>query len=224
MEPYLLYRDSSTDGKKWYAFPRDIIKDLNLDILFKTMARTDDLVLEKVRRVMLIPLTTPEEIIYRQEVLRDLRHQDAMLEDLYACAVRQNKALRIYKEAMKSNRAKSTKRTSGLFETLNYLCQGQEDLLKIRELLQQKEGIWQSEGMNALLERLKELPLESIRERLKEADSLITGCEAGYTFQFGGGMKIDSAVLNYLRPAADKKLGGLEGFYYSMFKIYYIFY
>ena len=119
---------------------------------------------------------------------------------------------------MKSNRAKSTKRTSGLFETLNYLCQGQEDLLKIRELLQQKEGIWQSEGMNALLERLKELPLESIWERLKEADSLITGCEAGYTFQFGGGMKIDSAVLNYLRPAADKKLGGLEGFYYSMFK------
>ena len=34
MEPYLLYRDSSTDGKKSYAFPRDVIKDLNLDIIF----------------------------------------------------------------------------------------------------------------------------------------------------------------------------------------------
>ena len=31
MEPYLLYCDSSTDGKKSYAFPRDVIKDLNLD-------------------------------------------------------------------------------------------------------------------------------------------------------------------------------------------------
>lgn len=218
MEPYLLYRDSSTDGKKCYAFPRDIIKDLNLDIIFKTMAKTDELILEKVRRVMMIPLQTPEEIVYRQEVLRDLRHQDAILGDLYLCAERQNKALRLYKAEMKSNRAKSTKKTSELFETLNYLRQGQEDLLKIRELLIQKQGEWQSEGVNALLERLKELPLESINRRLQEADSLITGCEAGYTFQFGGGLKIEHAVLNYLKPATDKKLGGLEGFYYSIFK------
>ena len=117
MEPYLLYQDSSSDGNKSYAFPRDILKDLNLDILFKTMARTDDLSLEKVRRVMLIPLQTPEEIIYRQEVLRDLRHQDMFLEDLYECAKRQNKALRDYKEAVKSNRAKSTRKTGELFET-----------------------------------------------------------------------------------------------------------
>ena len=82
MEPYLLYRDSSTDGKKSYAFTRDIVKDLNLDILFKTMGKTDDLIREKARRVMLIPLTTPEEIVYRQEIVRDLRRQDMHLEDL----------------------------------------------------------------------------------------------------------------------------------------------
>ena len=73
MEPYLLYRDSSTDGKKSYAFPRDVVKDLNLDIIFKTMAKQDELIYEKARRVVLLPLTTPEEIIFRQEVLRDLR-------------------------------------------------------------------------------------------------------------------------------------------------------
>ena len=59
MDSFLLYKDSSTNGKKSYAFPRDIIKDLNLDILFKNMAREEDLILEKVRRVMLIPLLTP---------------------------------------------------------------------------------------------------------------------------------------------------------------------
>lgn len=218
MEPYLLYRDSSTEGKKSYAFPRDVVKDLNLEIVFKNMAREDVLISEKVRRVMMLPLQTPEEIVYRQEVLRDLRHEDAILEELYLCAERQNKALRIFKEEMKSNRAKSTKRTSGLFETLNYLRQGQEELLKIRELLLQKQENWQSEGVKNFLERLKELPLESINERLKEADSLITGYEAGYTFQFGGGLKIDKAVLNYLRPSEEKKLGGLEGIYYSFIK------
>ena len=46
MDSYLLYRDSSTDGKKSYAFPRDVIKDLNLEILFKTMARENFLIAE----------------------------------------------------------------------------------------------------------------------------------------------------------------------------------
>lgn len=218
MEPYLLYRDSSTDGKKSYSFTRDVVKDLNLDIIFKTMAKTDDLIYEKVRRVMLIPLTTPEEILYRQEVLRDLRHQDGMLEDLYACAVRQNKSLKDFKAAMKSNRAKSTKKTSELFETLNYLMQGQKDLIKIRALLLQKKDAWQSEGVKNLLERLKEMPLESINERLREANSLITGCEAGYTFQFGGGLKMEKAVLNFLRPIGDVKKNSLENFYLSFVK------
>lgn len=218
MEPYLLYRDSSTEGKKSYAFPRDVIKDLNLEILFKNMAREDAMILEKLRRVVMIPLTTPEEIRYRQEVLRDLRHQDALLTDLYAIAERQNKALRLYKEEMKSNRAKSTKRTGALFETLNYLQQGQEELLKLQELLTQKQDSWQSEGIKNLLQRLKELPLEEINERLKETASLITGCEAEYTFQFGGGLKIDQAVLNYLHPVADVKKSGLESFYLKFVK------
>ena len=218
MEPYLLYRDSSTDGKKNYAFQRDMIKDLNLDIIFKTMAKTDELIYEKARRVVLIPLTTPDEILYRQEILRDFRRQDAMLEDLYACAVRQSKAIKDYKAAMQSNKAKSVRKTSGLFETLNYLIQGQNDLIKVRELLLQKKDIWQSEGIRNLLERLQDMPLESIKERLREANSLITGCEAGYTFQFGGGLKMERAELNFLRPVNDAKKNNLENFYLTFLK------
>jgi len=105
-----------------------------------------------------------------------------------------------------------------LFECLNYLMQGQEDLIKIRELLLQKQYDWQSEGMKNLLERLKELPLESIKERLRETNSLITGCEAGYTFQFGGGLKMEKAVLNFLRPIGDVKKNNLENFYLTFLK------
>ena len=209
MEPYLLYRDSSTEGKRSYAFTRDIVKDLNLDIIFKTMAREDSLIAEKARRIVLMPLQTPEEILYRQEVVRDLRHEYGVLEDLYAIAQRQNKAIRLYKEEMKRSRAKSTKDTGELFEKLNYLLQGQSDLLKLRELLFLKMDEWQSEGIKNLLERLKELPLEGIQQRLKEAESLFTGCEAEYTFQFGGGLKIENAVLNEIRPDAAKKKSGL---------------
>ena len=218
MEPFLLYQESSADGKKSYAFPRDVIKDLNLDILFKNMAREDVLIAEKVRKIMMIPLTTPEEILYRQEILRDFRRQSVDLEDLYLCAERQDKALRVYKEEMKSNRAKSTKKTSEFIETLNYLKQGQEELLKIKEILTKQKEKWMSCGVKNLLTRLEELPLESIFQRLKEAETLITGWEAGYTFQFGGGLKIEQAELNYLQEAEEKKLGGLESFYLQFVK------
>ncbi len=218
MEPYLLYRDSSTDGKKSYAFPRDVIKDLNLDIMFKTMAKQEELIYEKVRRVVMLPLTTPEEVVYRQEVLRDLRRQDAMLEDLYAIAVRQSKELKDLKAAIKSNRAKSTRKTSELFECLNYLMKGQDDLIKIRELLEQKKDYWQSEGVKELLARLKGMPLERIKERLREANSLTTGCEAGFTFRFGGGMKMETAELNYIHPIGDVKKNGFANFYMTLVK------
>lgn len=218
MDSFLLYQDSSTDGKKTYGFPRDIIKDLNLEILFKNMARKDILVAENVRKVMMIPLTTPEEILYRQEIIRDFCCQSEVLEELYVCAERQSKALRLYKEEMKSNRAKSTRKTSELFETLNYLKQGQEELWNIRALLEEKQESWQSQGVAGLLKRLKEQPIEEIRERIKEAESFISGCEAGYTFQFGGGLKLESAVLNYLRPAADVKKSSLESFYLKFVK------
>ncbi len=218
MEPYLLYRDSSTDGKKGYAFPRDIVKDLNLEILFKSMARREELILEKARRVMMIPLTTPEEIIYRQEILRDFRHQDVVLEELFACAKRQYKAQQLYKEELKSNRGKSNRATSELFETLNYLLKSQSELLNINDILQKKKESWQSEGVRNFQERLKGLPLESINERLKEADSLITGWEAEYTFRFGGGLKMEEAELNFLRPVSEEKKNSLESFYLKFFR------
>ncbi len=218
MEPYLLYRDSSTDGKKSYAFPRDVVKDLNLEILFKSMARGEDLVLEKVRRVMLIPLLTPEEIVYRQEIVRDFRRQDVLLEELFECAKRQNKAQKLYKEEMKSNRAKSTRQTSELVETLHYLLKSQQELLTIYAILQGKQEKWQAEGIRNLLERLNGIPLADIQERLREAEALITGWEAEYTFRFGGGLKMEEAELNFLRPAGDAKKKSLESFYLKFFK------
>lgn len=218
MDSFLLYQDSSTEGKKSYAFPRDIIKDLNLDILFKSMARQDILMAEKIRRVMMIPLTTPEEVLYRQEVIRDFYRQSGVLEELYACAERQHKALRLYKEEMKSNRAKSVKVTSTLLDSLNYLKQGQEELLHIRKLLAERQEGWQSQGIKGLLKRLEEQQLQKIQEKLWEAEALITGCEAGYTFQFGGGLKLENAVLNYLRPAGDIKTGSLESLYLKFVK------
>ena len=41
MDSFLLYENSSTEGKKSYLSVGDMIKDLNLSIIFRTMAKDD---------------------------------------------------------------------------------------------------------------------------------------------------------------------------------------
>ena len=141
MDSCLLYRDSSAEGKRGYYAQYDIIKDINLDILFRTMARADTFITEKSRKIMMIPLETPEEILYRQRIVEDFYAQTDLLDSLYECAVCQHKALRIYKE---------------------------------------------------------------------EAE------------KFGGGLKIDHAIVNYCesikQPKKKAKQGGLQKFYYNFVK------
>jgi hypothetical protein len=43
-----------------YFSKYDIIKDLNLDIIFRTMSRGDVLVSENINKIMMLPLKTPE--------------------------------------------------------------------------------------------------------------------------------------------------------------------
>jgi len=222
MDSYLLYRDSSTEGKKSYYAQYDIIKDINLDILFRTMARADAFITEKSRKIMMIPLETPEEILYRQSILEDFYAQADLLDHLYECAVRQHKALRIFKEEAEKNRSKSTKRTSEILETLKYLGQGQEDLLLIRNLLAENREKLHSEGLQNLLARLEQEPLEIISRKLQELDFFVVGGEVGYTFQFGGGLKIDRVAVNYCasskQPKKKVKRSGLQKFYYNFVK------
>ena len=71
MEPNLLYRSGSREGKKRYAFSQDLIKDLNLSILFRSMAREDLWLAEIIPQILLIPLQNPEEIFYRQSIIQD---------------------------------------------------------------------------------------------------------------------------------------------------------
>lgn len=222
MDSCLLYRDSSVEGRKSYYAQYDIIKDINLDILFRTMGRADAFITEKSRKIMMIPLVEPEEILYRQRVIEDFYAGQELLDSLYACAVRQHKALRIYKEETEKNRQKSTKKTSEILETLKYLGQGQEELLFIRSLLAENREKLHSEGLQALLARMEAEPLDKISEKLQELDFFVAGGEIGYTFQFGGGLKIGNAVVNYCQsikqPKKKARQGGLQKFYYNFVK------
>lgn len=201
LESFLLYNNSSSEGKKPYYSRQDIIKDLNMDIIFRTMAREDALVATNVRKVIMVPLETPGQIIYRQEIIKDFYNNQAMLEAMYECAKRQQKALAVYKEETEKNRTRQARKAAQIIETLKYLGQGQDDLIFLSSLLNKNKAVLESEGLKAFIERLGNVQLQQIKEKIDDMDFFVSGGETGYTFQFAGGLKIGRAVVNYCSPA-----------------------
>jgi len=213
LEPFLLYNNSSSEGKKPYYSRQDIIKDLNMDIIFRTMAREDNFVAMNVRKVIMVPLETPGQIIYRQDIIKDFYNNQTMLEAMYECVKRQQKALAVYKEETEKNRTRQARKAAQIIETLKYLGQGQDDLIFLSSLLDKNKSSLKSEGLMALMQRLGSIKLQQIKEKIDDMDFFVSGGGAGYTFQFGGGLKIGRAVVNYCSPVQNtKKKSKKKGF------------
>ena len=183
MNAYLLYPSSSIEGKQaWYS-RRDIIKDLNLDIIFRTMSGGDPFVAENVQKVMMIPLQSPEEILYRQDIIKDLCEQPDLMEQLYEYAENQNKSLQLYKEEIENSRTRSTYKTGETIQTIRFLQKAVASLISLRNLLAGRCTSYQSKGLRALRQRLQEESFERYAEKLQEMDVFVTGGKINYFFQ-----------------------------------------
>lgn len=88
MKVTLLYRDRDWGKEKGYFDREEICKDLNLHVLFRAAAslydeeedagktvkdawERDEYISEMMKRVMLTPLKTPEEVQYRQQMVKE---------------------------------------------------------------------------------------------------------------------------------------------------------
>lgn len=74
MNVWLLYRDSEYGNTAASMNKNEIIQDLNLDVIFKTMARNDKYIYNTVRTVIMNSLTDIETIQYRQAIIEDCIH------------------------------------------------------------------------------------------------------------------------------------------------------
>lgn len=162
-------------------FQRDIVKDLNLDVLFKAMARGDDFLYQAAKKIVMVPLQAPEEICYRQEIIQDFWDDSALLGKLYEFMGKQQREVRIFKEEMGKKRTRSVKKTSEILEKLAFLTQSQKALMDLKELLNRHRENLHSEGLFGLLERLEKEPLENLMEKLEDMDFFVSGGEIGYT-------------------------------------------
>jgi len=69
------------------ALDATLAQDLELGTLWTAMADDDPFVFEIAKRVLLSPLTSPEEIRYRQDVLADVIAQPATVREIYDLAL-----------------------------------------------------------------------------------------------------------------------------------------
>jgi hypothetical protein len=88
MRAQLLVRDGEFDWSKPLPWNADaLIGDLSLHTLFSVMAGDDAVILESVQKVVLGATTSDRAtILFRQDVLREALHHEAMVQELYAIA------------------------------------------------------------------------------------------------------------------------------------------
>ncbi|MBP5221980.1 MAG: hypothetical protein J6Z35_02310 [Lachnospiraceae bacterium] len=177
MRVSLLYKDHDRLGDEAYYDAASIIQDLGLKTLFlaaakkliyengkvKKVEKEDSYLAETMRKVMMIPLSSKEEIEYRQAVMRDGFGQEEMLRGLYEVSC---DTLKKWNELGRSIREKAqqsnpvTKLISEI-RVLHLFC---DSLKKIRELFTAEDPgtgrpvheALNSEGFRSFYERFNE--------------------------------------------------------------------
>lgn len=109
MKAHLLFRGQDLDATRELPWNTgDLAADLGLDAVWSAMAAGDDLVLQVARLVMLDPLTDPDDILYRQEVLNDALRRPGVVRQLYQVAGEGLAAERSVYRSFFSNRPEQT--------------------------------------------------------------------------------------------------------------------
>jgi DNA mismatch repair ATPase MutS len=88
MKAHLLHPERDFDAEREPPAGEEALRDdLALDVLLDAMADGDEFLFEIARKALLQSLTDPQEIVYRQDALRDCLAQPAVVRELYEIAI-----------------------------------------------------------------------------------------------------------------------------------------
>lgn len=87
MKVFLMHRDRDVDLRREPPNERELTQDLELSRLFDAMALGDSFLFEVAKRAVLSSLNDTDEIVYRQQVLRDCLARPSVVREMYDIAV-----------------------------------------------------------------------------------------------------------------------------------------
>ncbi|MFZ0456467.1 MAG: hypothetical protein WCE54_19565 [Ignavibacteriaceae bacterium] len=161
----------------------DLIQDLGLNILFNAMAGEDNFLLEVAKVALLNSITDVDTIHYRQNILKDCLEHEAIVRDIYRLtieAIEREKG--IYGWGFLSERPDSI-----MHQATGKLEMFSEMLGKLRNIADQNEYTFVSEGFKRLFSMLKEELnneyLNTVNEHLRQLkfkDGILVSAKLGY--------------------------------------------
>lgn len=182
MNVYLLFPDREWASTGPYFDWNNITKDLGLNALFKaagvdSITRTgnqgalpteDAYISHSVKRVMGVPLQTPEEIKYRQDIIQDCFTKQAFIDRLYGIS---NRVLDEWEKlGRKNNAVGETNTKAKLITDIKVLKILTDGIFEIRTLFEKNKDGLNSEGLLALYERFQN---ELTDERVEQLETLV---------------------------------------------------
>jgi len=181
MKAFLMHPDRDFDvERRPPPNAHELIQDLELETLLSTMAAGDRFMFEVSRQALLLSLTAPEEISYRQQVVIDCLEQPAVVRDLYALA---GEALAAQKAVWWALRNDSPRRTLATSVQKMELFIGY--LRRLHAMSDEHGAKFKSPGFTRLFavlrEELDDAYLELVEQQLK-------------ALKFQGGMQISARL------------------------------
>ncbi|MBR4343227.1 MAG: hypothetical protein IKP88_11100 [Lachnospiraceae bacterium] len=182
MNAFLLYSDHEWIGTQKYFDAKSIVQDLGLktlymnagkDVVFengevKKIKEQDPFITDTMGRVMMSPLLSKEEIIYRQAILKDCLNNEFFIQDLY------KEAATIVAEwdkfGRKSGYTGKTDMNGWVVTRIHLTALFAEGLKKIKKIIRDNSVFLESDGFKALEKRLNE---EFNDEYEKKIDKLL---------------------------------------------------
>lgn len=181
MKVQLLYPDREWKGNDRYYDYKSIISDLGLDILFRTSSReqikqtgfvqsiieADSFLEDTMMKVMMVPLKSEREIVYRQDILRDCVNDEQFMRALYDFAAETNV---LWERLGKNQNDKSNDRNavSKLITDIHLLRMFVERLDILGQLLEESEAVFNSEGLKAFVHNYRHDYSDEIRGNIKK--------------------------------------------------------
>lgn len=218
MNSFLLYSQKSITGEPVYPAFSDIYKDLNLNIILKTMAQNDAFLMEHIRTVMMVPVCDTSVLDYRHAIIKDFQQNEELMDLLYSLGRKGFQIAEQYKKEIEHSRGKTAIRKSVIITSLNFISDSIDFMKQIREALAQEGAELHSEGLKCFSERISGYPLDDLEDFHNQIMFYTMGGEGIFSIKISGGLKLESSRLQKCR---NYKLSQIKGTSRKLLKLYY---
>lgn len=248
MKVNLLYRDKDWTKEKSYFDREEICKDLNLHILFRAAAslydddkdggkavkvagERDEYISDMMKRVFMIPLMTPEEVHYRQQIITEAVSNYGRMEALYRAVKAAVEDITRFSDSKKKQRYGSGAVQGRVYiANIEYLEHMLHHIERLNEALELWKPNFVTEEMTEFADRFFAEYSEEYRSELSrvvgDMRASVTDGVIDVTASLGPGLFMSSMVLgniwvgkvpkaNFWKNAADK----IGGIYKSLFTL-----